>query len=129
MFDNVEVLRLSQAMARHAGTRQTVAARNMAHADTPGYKARDLISFPEMISQDSAGFNLRATRTRHLNGSQAGQMPDPVPDERAVGDPNGNTVSLETEMLRAVEIKRQHDRALAIYRASLNILRTSLGRQ
>lgn len=129
MFDNVEVLRLSQAMARHAGARQAVAARNMAHADTPGYKARDLMSFPEMISQDSAGFNLRATRARHLNGAQAGQMPDPVADEGAVGDPNGNTVSLETEMLRAVEIKRQHDRALAIYRSSLNILRSSIGRQ
>lgn len=129
MFDNVEVLRLSQAMARHAGARQAVAARNMAHADTPGYKARDLMSFPEMINQDAAGFRLRATRVRHLNGSPSGQMPDPIPDESGVGDPNGNTVSLETEMLRAVEIKRQHDRALAIYRSSLNILRSSIGRQ
>ena len=31
-------------------------------------------------------------------------------------------------MLKAVDVMRQHDRALAIYKSSLNILRTSLGR-
>jgi flagellar basal-body rod protein FlgB len=32
-------------------------------------------------------------------------------------------------MLHAVDAKRQHDRALAIYKFSLGILRTSLGRR
>lgn len=128
MFDNVEILRLSHAMARHAGARQAVAAQNLAHADTPGYRARDLMSFPEMIRQESARFGLRASRDTHLNGARAGDAPEPVEDEDAIGDPNGNSVSLETEMLRAVEIKRHHDRALAIYRSSLNVLRSSLGR-
>ena len=128
MFDNLEVLRLSQAMARHAGARQSVAAGNMAHADTPGYKARDLMSFPEMIRQETAQYGLRATRDSHLNGSRSGQMPEPAEDTGAISDPNGNSVSLETEMMRSVEIKRQHDRALAIYRSSLTILRASLGR-
>ncbi len=44
-------------------------------------------------------------------------------------DPNGNSVSLETEMLNAVSAKRQHDRALAIYKSSLTVLRASLGRR
>ena len=43
-------------------------------------------------------------------------------------DPNGNSVAIEDEILRSVDAKRQHDRALAIYRSSLNILRTSIGR-
>ena len=62
MFDNLEVLQMSQAMARHAGARQAIAARNLAHADTPGYKARDLVAFPQLVLQQQAQFGLRATR-------------------------------------------------------------------
>ncbi|WP_323763753.1 FlgB family protein [Marinovum sp.] len=129
MFDTLEVLQLSQAMARHAGARQAVAARNLAHADTPGYKARDLTGFPELALRETAHFGLRATRDSHLSGARSSAMPEPVEDAGAVSDPNGNSISLETEMLRAVDIRRQHDKALAVYRASLNILRSSLGRQ
>jgi flagellar basal-body rod protein FlgB len=50
-------------------------------------------------------------------------------DPDAVADPNGNSVALETEMLRAVDVKRQHDRALAIYKSSLTVLRTAIGRR
>ena len=42
--------------------------------------------------------------------------------------PNGNTVSLETEMLNGVEVAREHSQALAIYKHALGIIRTSLGR-
>ncbi|WP_417523440.1 FlgB family protein [Marinovum sp.] len=129
MFDNLEVLQLSQAMARHAGARQAIAAGNLAHADTPGHKARDLTPFPQLVLQDQASFGLRATRDSHLAGARHGGAYEPVEDEGAVSDPNGNSISLETEMLRAVDIRRQHDKALAVYRASLNILRSSLGRQ
>lgn len=129
MFDNLEVLQMSQAMARHAGARQAIAARNLAHADTPGYKARDLVAFPQLVLQQQAQFGLRATRDNHLSGARAEGAAAPVEDPGAISDPNGNSISLETEMLRAVDIRRQHDKALAVYRASLNILRSSLGRQ
>ncbi len=128
MFDTLEVLHLSQAMARHAGARQAIAARNLAHADTPGQKAQDLISFAQLVTQGSGPQGLRATRARHLAGGSDAAALTPVEDRSAPGDPNGNAISLETEMLRAVDIRRQHDRALAVYRYSLNVLRSSLGR-
>ena len=49
-------------------------------------------------------------------------------DDRSLSEPNGNSVSLETEMVDAVAAKRQSDRALAIYRSGLTILRASIGR-
>ena len=51
---------------------------------------------------------------------------DEMPPERPHYE--GPTVSIEEEMLKAVEVTRQHDRALAIYKSSLSILRSSLGR-
>ncbi|MCZ7674950.1 MAG: FlgB family protein [Roseovarius sp.] len=127
MFENLAVFRTAHAMAEHAGARQTVIARNMANADTPGYAARDIPPF-EAVLGAGGGFGLRATRPGHLVA--AGSQPPAVHDRPgAVPDPNGNSVSLETEMIHAADTMRQHDRALAIYRSSLDILRGALGRR
>ena len=48
-----------------------------------------------------------------------------APDSQS---PNGNTVSLEDEMVKAADVRHQHELALAVYSSALNILRTSLGR-
>ena len=47
---------------------------------------------------------------------------------RGAASPDGNTVSLKQEMVKAVEVRQQHDMALAIYRSTAAILRGSLGR-
>lgn len=126
MFDSLEIFRLSHAMARHAGARQAVVARNMANADTPGYAARDIVPFAEVLE---AGPGMRATRPGHRGGGAAAGGFEVRAERDAARDPNGNSVSLETEMLRAVEVQRQHSRALAIYRSGLSVLRAALGRR
>ncbi|MDQ2090554.1 FlgB family protein [Marimonas arenosa] len=128
MHDKIEIFRVAAAMARHAGTRQALVAQNIANADTPGYKARDVVPFAELVSRDTGGFYTRATRAGHLNGRDGSLRPEIVAAKDALANPNDNQVTLEAEMLKAVAVKRQHDRALAIYRSGLNILRTSLGR-
>ncbi len=125
MFQNLQVFKTAYALATHAGARQAVIARNMANADTPGYRARDIPPFAESYAGGEAA-GMRATRARHLSGAETGTWREVTP--QAPADPNGNSVSLEGEILKAVEVKRQHDRAIAVYRASLSILRTSLGR-
>lgn len=128
MFDNLAVFRMAHAMAEHAGARQTVIARNMANADTPGYAARDIPSFQAVLGADRGAFGLRATRPTHLGAG--GAQPFPVRERPgAIPDPNGNSVSLETEMIHAADTMRQHNRALAVYRSSLDILRGALGRR
>ena len=122
MFQSLDVFKTSMAMARHAGQMQAVTAQNIANADTPRYKAKDLPSFHGMMGGSSGA--MRATRAKHLNGSQALQA---RAEERSKDmDPNGNTVSLELEMVKAVDAKRQHDRALSIYRSGLSIMRASI---
>jgi flagellar basal-body rod protein FlgB len=127
MFENLDIFRMSHAMARHAGARQAVVAQNLANADTPGYAARDIAPFTALYEPGGRGEAPRATRPGHLLGGGRGGF-ELFTDEAATRDPNGNSVSLETEMLRAIDVQRQHDRALAIYRSSLTVLRTALGR-
>lgn len=130
MFQKLAVFETAQAMAIHAGQRQAVIAQNVANADTPGYVGRDLLSFSEVYApSNSSTFIQRATRTEHMNGSVSGSVQGVMQEDKTFASPDGNSVSLETEMLRATEAKRQHDRSLAIYKSALTILRSSLGRQ
>lgn len=125
MFDRLEIFQMAQAMALHASARQSAVAGNVANADTPGYKARDAAPFADTYAE--LGMGIRATRPGHIGGANHPQAVA-LTDAGGQASPNGNTVSLETEMVRAVEIRGEHERSLAIYRSSLNILRTALGR-
>ncbi|WP_299728736.1 FlgB family protein [uncultured Tateyamaria sp.] len=130
MFQNLTVFETAHAMAVHAGQRQAVIAQNVANADTPGFVGRDLPSFQDIYSpHQNTMTTQRATRAGHLNGSTTPDMTGLMREDRSFASPDGNTISLETEMLRATDAKRQHDRSLAIYKSALNILRSSLGRQ
>jgi flagellar basal-body rod protein FlgB len=116
---------MAQALAAHSGARMAVIARNVAHADTPGYQAQDVPSFDRVFAAESGA--MRATRPGHLAAASAGMALVP---ERAPGreSPNGNTVSLEGEMVKSVEARQSHEMALAIYRATSDVIRASLGR-
>lgn len=128
MFDKLEILKMAQGMATHAAARQSVLARNIANADTPGYRASDVVPFAETYRQTVGDFAPRVTRAGHIS---AGPGPDDAIAQNAVrleSAPNGNAVSLESEMMKAAETRAQHDMAISIYKATLGVLRTSLGR-
>src|SRR5579862_1229445 len=71
MFDNIFGIH-EQALAVH-GQRLGVLAANIANADTPGYKARD-IDFSEVLSQSETGrasLPLKITQAAHITFSDA----------------------------------------------------------
>lgn len=127
MFEKLEIFQMAQAMASHASLRQNAINQNIANADTPGFRARDVEPFATSYQAETAT-PLKSTRAGHLSldRSLRAELHERAdPDEMS---PDGNTVSLEDEMVRAVEVKRQHDLALGIYKSALNVMRTSLGR-
>ncbi|HBD90482.1 MAG: flagellar basal body rod protein FlgB [Rhodobacteraceae bacterium GWE1_64_9] len=126
MFGKLELIHMAQSLARHAGARQAEIARNIANADTPGYRAQDLQPFADSYGDDLLA--PRHSRPRHFGAAQGAGEARPIHTADAA-EPNGNSVSLETEMMRAAEVRQQHDMALAIYRSSADILRSSLERR
>jgi flagellar basal-body rod protein FlgB len=126
MFEKLALTRMAQEMSAHAGARLGVIARNVANADTPGFKAQDLPDFAAVYADDDRP-GLRATRAGHLTEQSQGRTGEPVPSGGSAA-PNGNTVSLEMEMVKSVEARQSHDMALAIYRATSDVIRASLGR-
>lgn len=129
MFEKIEMLRMARAMGQHTQARHIEVARNIANADTPGFRAHDLRPFAETYRQAEEGGTLRVSNARHLDAPQWSPGGARVIEVAGPVSPNGNSVSLEEEMVRAAEVKSSHDRSLTIYRSGLDLLRSSLGRR
>ena len=127
MFQNLDVFKTAISMARHAGVKQALTSQNVANADTPGYRAQAITPFKDLLPNSFGSVELRATRPEHF--AQWNTWDSSVVSTASATDPNGNSVVLEDEILSSVDAKRQHDRALAVYRASLGILRSALSKQ
>jgi len=131
MYKNLKVFEMSSAMAQHAAARHSVVAQNIANADTPGYRAQDITPFSQTLQSqgmNSSDFALLRTRDGHFTSQSKPAQHSPntqrVPSESL----NGNSVSLEMEMVKSIESQRQHNRAVSIYKNAMTVLRTSLGR-
>lgn len=124
MVENLSLFDLASALARHATWRHRVIAENVANADTPGYRARDVEDFRAIVKE---AFTATATRAAHHHA--AGPAAKPRTFELSLpAEPNGNTVSVEDQALRAAEAQGQHALALAVYAKVVDIYRLGLGR-
>lgn len=125
MFAQIDTMRMARDLGAHAAQRQRVIATNVANADTPGYRTRDLPEFEDSLYR--SGLDLRTTRAGHLGGF-SGTRARTVEVE-AEPSPNGNTVSLEDEMVRSADAKREFDLSLAVMQSGMNLMRTAIGRR
>lgn len=126
MFQSLDVFRTAYALASHAGKAQSLTARNIANADTPEYKAQHLKPFAETFRQDlPLRGNMRQTRASHITASDM-IAPGGMARNTSMMSPNGNSVSLEEEMVASVNNSKQHKRAITIYRHGLSVLRTTM---
>jgi flagellar basal-body rod protein FlgB len=124
MFADLNIFRTAHSMAVHAGKRQAVVAQNIANADTPGYKPMEIKSFSQVLGQaELQGSFGRENLHRTVSSLE------PFAVRGGAESPNGNAVSIEQEMVKAANSQRQHNRAIAIYKSGLSILRTTLGRR
>ena len=125
MIQNMTIFQMASGLTRHASDRQALTAQNIANADTPGYKARDVVPFAESY-EASGTLSMQGTRAGHFGMQRPESF---VVSPFGIESPNGNSVSLEAEMIRSAEIRQQHDMAIGIYQKSMQILRTSMGRK
>ncbi len=98
-------------------------AGNVANADTPGFRPRDVAPFAASLGGAGA---LTRTDPRHLVGTLGGAgLVTAVDGEQA---PDGNGVSLDVEMLRLAQTDADTEMVQQIYKKYLGMLRTAAGR-
>jgi flagellar basal-body rod protein FlgB len=120
---------LRTRMAWHQ-ERQRVLANNVANADTPKFKPRDLVPPDFGRTAPAAGpAVLVRTDPMHLGVSGAG-------GGSAAGDgrgryqvrPTGNAVSLEQEMMKVAANQMDYQMVTTLYSRGLGLIKTALGK-
>lgn len=88
-------------------TREATIAENIANANTPGFRAKDLEPFTTVISKTQLA--MTATHSGHLGQITEVARSSEVEkaDSWAVSH-SGNSVSLEQELMKAGEVARDH---------------------
>ncbi|HBK90461.1 MAG TPA: hypothetical protein DDZ68_02190 [Parvularcula sp.] len=112
MPSDIALLRLAGALGRHSAERLSTAAVNVANADTPGYRAKDIEPFSDAVRRLREESETMAFRTRTV-------------EKLGAASPNGNTVSLEEEMIRAGAASRAGEIAATLFEKTIAMLRAA----
>ena len=123
-MDDLALFSISSDRNRWLTTRSAALADNIANADTPGFKARDVPSFEAALS--SANVAMLRTNSNHLAPTQFGARTfDLVQRASDVPKHSGNTVSLETELANLGEVRSPHSLVSGIIGAFHRMLHSS----
>lgn len=111
--------------------RQRVLAENIANADSPNFRPRDLtpIKPNQMPVAQTARVAMARTDKAHIGGS----LPT---DTFASGQrggyeirPAGNAVNLEDQMMKVAATQQDYQAATSLYSRSLGLMKTAIGRR
>jgi flagellar basal-body rod protein FlgB len=117
---------LVSQQARYLAVRQSMIAGNVANANTPDYKARDVLPFAEVMAR-TATASLSTTASGHLNAADPPFSATKIKASDAWDAlSTSSSVSLEQEMLKASEVSRDHSLNIAITKAFDRMLMLSL---
>jgi flagellar basal-body rod protein FlgB len=98
--------------------RQSVLAENVANADTPGYKARDLAPFTFSDALKQTNVTMAATDPRHIiPASMAGVNAKSVKSKTGETELNGNSVDVEQSMMEVSKNAVEYKEVASIYHA------------
>lgn len=122
---NMDLFSLAEQRLDWASRRQQLLAQNVANANTPGYEAHDLKSFADLLQHKVAP--LATTNPLHLAA-----LSDPTQENQAEivteRAPDGNAVSLDTELTKLADTGSMHDLATNLYTKYMNMFHLALGK-
>ena len=112
--------------------RQQLLADNIANADTPGYKPKDLapVNFEKLARDASRSITIASTNAAHLVSATRSSGPFRVTDQGGVYEktPSGNAVVLEEQLMKVSQTVMDHRIMAGLYAKHMGMIRLALGR-
>lgn len=133
-LSDLPVLSMLRTRMEWSQARQKVLAENVANADTPGFRPRDLVppkfNGPNQLARPQiSDVSLARTDPLDLAG-----FPDTNSEFKSTNKgnfdvkPTGNAVNLEDQMMRVAGNQMDYRVASALYMRSLDLIKTALGK-
>lgn len=112
----IHLFDLAARQAQWLSVRQATVAGNVANANTPDFRARDVQPFADVL--DKTQLTMAATSPLHLETGSDGIAATRLrPDDITEQTHSGNTVDVEQEMMKAGEIAREYSLNTSIVKA------------
>ncbi len=132
---DIKEIGLFQAMGakmNYLSTRQGVLAQNIANADTPEYRPRDLtdVDFGAVLQDVTGSKKVRMDRTTQGHMTPGGNLDTAdsrksrITYEVAPGD---NAVIIEEQMIKATETTMDYNLMTNLMRKNIGLIQTALG--
>ncbi len=132
---------IMNALKKHMNwlnTNQSVISQNIANADTPGYRAKQLEKndFSGLVDQLSGGKKgsnatvmMKTNSARHMNASGvAGDSATIKKADSAEESLNGNSVVLEEEMLKLADNQMKYGMVVNLYKKNAALMKIAMGK-
>ena len=125
----------NQALAaslKYRQMRQELIASNIANAETPGYKAKQL-DFEDALARaldTDEQQTLKTTDSRHFNVGGGGfnnLKPEIYEESNGIVSPDGNTVDRDAEMAEMAENKIMYDASVQLLNKKLALMKYVVG--
>jgi flagellar basal-body rod protein FlgB len=130
-ISNISIFSMLRTRMQWHQERQRLLSENVANADTPSFRPRDLTP-PTFDQARSAATEVGLARTSptHIASSEATSAQFAL-DRRSNFDvrPTGNAVSLEDEMLKVASNAMDFQTATALYTRSINLIKSAIGKR
>jgi flagellar basal-body rod protein FlgB len=123
--NQIGLFALAERRLAWADRRQTLLAENIANADTPCWRARDLKPFAALLAGAGQTVTPTLTNPAHLSARRADPAAEQVRGERA---PDGNSVRLDVELSRVADTESAQAFASSIFTKYAGMFRLALGR-
>ncbi|MEZ5692121.1 MAG: flagellar basal body rod protein FlgB [Rickettsiales bacterium] len=131
-FTSVPIFDAMKAKLGYLSARQGVLAQNVANADTPDYKAKDLRTpdFRRTLSKELAHVPMETTNKKHLTGSSSGHSKFRIVNRESTYElnPTGNNVSIEEEMSKVASNYMEYQKTINLYRKSVELFKIAIGK-
>ncbi len=133
-LQNIALFQAMGAKMDYLDHRQKVIAQNIANADTPNYRPKDLtdVDFGRVLTKvtKDGSVRMRSTQARHMPAYNNVQDPRNIKQKMTYEvAPGENSVILEEQMIKANKINIDHSLMLNIAKKNIGMIRMALGNQ
>jgi flagellar basal-body rod protein FlgB len=127
-LSGIGTIRAAMQAMNTSSARMQVLSENVANANTPGYRAKDVMPFEGKV-RSARAHGLVTTDHRHIKSKGAAGGGDIVVRDMKGSwgeSPDGNNVSVEQQTIMISETSGSHQFAATMYKKSVDLLKMSI---
>jgi len=129
MFEDLTLFAMAQRQIDYLARRQSVLSENVANANTPNYKSKDLtpVSFKDLMAPPAEAVRASVTNPMHISPEVEPVRFEEINEHRPEeSKPDGNEINVEDQMQKIGDIKGDYELAVNLMMKNISMLKTAL---